>query len=168
MLQAPSLVVTNEAVVLFAYTGQPVGFDLRLRNAGPGTAYQATLADTLPANPGLSWRIDPAVPGCAISSGQLACTFARLDPGAEVALHLASPTTPETAGPVKNTVTAAAGNLPLGCTTCSASASTSVQASSGPAVAAGALQGQSCWAGLLRPQGVLMSPHMTLACRPRD
>ena len=35
-----------------------VGFTITVANAGPGTAYDVVLTDTLPTNDGLDWSID--------------------------------------------------------------------------------------------------------------
>ena len=105
----------------------PLGFNITLRNAGAGTAYTATLSDTLPTTPpGLAWSLAEPVEGCGIAGGKLACTFAKLGPGAAVSVHLVSSTTQESVGTVENTAVAAAANLPAGCTTCSAAASIEV------------------------------------------
>lgn len=93
--------------------GQPIGFTITLSN--PGTAdTQATISDPLPTNPGLSWSIDkqPANgPTCSISNGTLTCGPANLAVGASWSVHIISPTTAGTCGPVNNTASVSSPNL---------------------------------------------------------
>ncbi len=58
--------------------GQPIGFTIEVSNNKDGTARNVTITDVLPASPGLSWTISPAVEGCSISSGVLTCNLGDL------------------------------------------------------------------------------------------
>ena len=54
--------------------GDPIGFTMTVWNSGAGDAHGVTLADQLPAKPGLDWKVDETGgfgPSCSISSGGL-------------------------------------------------------------------------------------------------
>jgi uncharacterized repeat protein (TIGR01451 family) len=99
-------------------TTDGIGFTITTTNAGPGVARAATLNDPLPAGPGLNWSISPAYAGpgtCAITgvaTQTLACAFGDLAAGSAIPVHVASATTPDSAGTYPNTATASATNAP--------------------------------------------------------
>ena len=76
------------------------------------TALAVSLSDPLPEAPGLSWTMSPAVPGCAFEGSTLSCEFDDLAPDASVSVHVTSPTTAQSCGPLENTATARADNRP--------------------------------------------------------
>ncbi len=78
--------VTKTAVTSPITAGDTAAFKLVVSNVGAGTAYNVTLADTLPA--GVTWTISPAVTGCAITSGVLSCSFAYLAAGASLEINV--------------------------------------------------------------------------------
>ena len=139
-VQAPALVVYNEpgpgtpgpagshSVTVSA--GDGIEFDFSVFNNGPGTAYRVVATSALPGDPGLAWTIENSDPVCAIASGALTCSFETIPPGAHREAILHSPTTGASAGTVKNEVVATAANAPpaSGCTACSATATSVVQA----------------------------------------
>jgi uncharacterized repeat protein (TIGR01451 family) len=114
-----ALTLTKVADADAVNSGNPIGFTIRAANAGPGTAVGATIADPLPAGPGVSWQIDPAYDGpgtCTIEivdGGQtLECALGDLGPEADAAVHVTSATTGASCGTYDNTATLAASNAP--------------------------------------------------------
>jgi Prealbumin-like fold domain len=78
--------------------------------AGNGAATNVRLTDQLPAGPGLSWSIDPAVSGCSLLNQVLSCSFAKLGDGETMSVHVTSPTTSASCGRYPNTAVASADN----------------------------------------------------------
>lgn len=95
---------------------QPIGFTITMTNIGDAVATDATLTDPLPDEPGLNWTIDggTGAADCAISNGSLDCGFGDLEPAASVAVHISSPTTPESCGIIENTAYLDASNTATG------------------------------------------------------
>jgi len=60
------------------------------------------LVDALPASQGTQWALDPAAGECAIAQGFLVCAIPRIQRGASVSIHIASPTSPASCGTVVN------------------------------------------------------------------
>jgi hypothetical protein len=75
-------------------------------------ARNVTLRDQLPTGPGLSWSIDPAVPGCSITDSVLSCSTAALANRETLSVHVTSPTTTASCGRYDNTAFAQADNRP--------------------------------------------------------
>jgi uncharacterized repeat protein (TIGR01451 family) len=113
-VKCPDVAVTKVADATPVSGGSPIGFKITVSNPGAGTAKSVTLTDTLPTNPGLNWAIDPnplyTDPGCMISSGVLSCSYTTLASGGSKKVHITSPTTTATCGPVMNTASASATN----------------------------------------------------------
>jgi uncharacterized repeat protein (TIGR01451 family) len=102
--------------------GEQLGFTITVINNGTGTAFGASLSDRLPNTAGLDWSFDNvtgsdanSTPTCSISEdgGQqtLDCTSVDLESSASFSVHVFSPTTGETCGPVENTATVTLSNL---------------------------------------------------------
>jgi uncharacterized repeat protein (TIGR01451 family) len=106
----PQLQVTKVPSNSNASAGDTIGFALTVTNGGSGSADGVVLADTLPAEAGLSWSITGANPGCTITAGVLSCNLGSLTPGGAATVSIASPTTTATCGPVANSAAASASN----------------------------------------------------------
>ena len=113
-------VVVNGAVIHILKTadaakvsaGDPVGFTMTVWNDGPGDAHGVTLSDTLPTNPGLSWKIAGTGAGwgssCAINAGVLTCGPVTVPAGTTQAastftVHITSTTDRTTGGTCSGT-----------------------------------------------------------------
>ncbi len=107
-VQCPDIDITKEADDDTVSAGSDVGFTITVRNDGPGTAYDVILTDPLPA--GLAWSLAPAVDGCAITDGTLACTPRSLPALAEFTVHVVASTGDDDCGTYQNTATADASN----------------------------------------------------------
>src|SRR6476659_3660575 len=104
----PNISVTKTADQGTINAGDTAAFTIVVTNNGPGTANNVTVNDPLPA--GVAWSINPAVPGCSITSGTLSCTFATLDEGASKTIHVSGVTDAQDCGTLSNTATVAADN----------------------------------------------------------
>lgn len=107
-VECPDIDITKVADDDVVSAGTGVGFTVTVWNDGPGTAYDVTVEDELPA--GLDWAIDPAVEGCAITDGVLACDLGDLAAGDEVEIHLSAPTDENRCGSYDNLATVDASN----------------------------------------------------------
>ena len=89
-----------------------VGFTITVANAGPGTAYDVMLADTLPTNDGLDWSIDDGTGAqfCDIANGELTCDFGDMGAKTSYTVHITSDTDATTCGEIDNTATVTIGN----------------------------------------------------------
>jgi uncharacterized repeat protein (TIGR01451 family) len=112
VVNCPSLSISKTADADSVSAGDPIGFTITVANAGPGTARDVTLNDTLPAGPGINWTISPAVAGCQISGGALTCDFGDLAAGASASVHVVSATSAASCAEYPNTATAQASNNP--------------------------------------------------------
>jgi uncharacterized repeat protein (TIGR01451 family) len=83
--------------------GDAIGFTLNAENVGVAQARDVKVTDALPAKPGLSWSVSPAVQGCAIAAGTLTCDLGTIAAGASKSVHVTSPTTAGSCGRVDNT-----------------------------------------------------------------
>ncbi len=90
----PRLALVKSAGAASVEAGSPISFTLTLTNSGDAPATGVTLTDALPAGPGLSWTVSPAVAGCTISGSPqaLTCSFASLAPSASVSVTVVSAT----------------------------------------------------------------------------
>lgn len=90
----PKLTLVKSAGAATVEAGSPISFTLTLTNTGTGPATGVTLSDALPAGPGLSWSVSPAVAGCSVSGTPqaLTCNFASLAPSASVSVTVTSAT----------------------------------------------------------------------------
>jgi uncharacterized repeat protein (TIGR01451 family) len=103
----PDLSIDKTADDATVSAGDPIGYTITVHNAGPGTAFDVEMTDTLPANPGLSWSVESTTGGwsCGIALGVLTCGGQGFDlaSGASASVHITSPTTSATCGTVSNT-----------------------------------------------------------------
>ena len=83
--------------------GDAIGFTLKAENVGDAEARNVKVTDALPAKPGLTWSVSPAVQGCTIAGGALTCDLGTIAAGASRSVHITSPTTAESCGRVDNT-----------------------------------------------------------------
>ncbi len=83
VVQCPSLSITKIADAGTVSAGSPIGYTITVTNAGPGTARNVTLSDTLPTAPGVSWSVESGSLGCAITGNVLTC-LPRGSPGRSV------------------------------------------------------------------------------------
>jgi uncharacterized repeat protein (TIGR01451 family) len=103
--QNADIAITKVADAGTVNAGEQIGFTITVTNIGPGTAQGVTLSDTLPTGSGLNWSIDAvnSDTGCSISTGSLTCNFGTLASGSSKHVHITSPTTSASCGPVNNT-----------------------------------------------------------------
>jgi len=78
--------------------GSNIGYTITVVNAGPGAAKDVVLTDTLPAAPGTSWSVSPAVSGCSFSSNALTCSLGDMAAFTTVRVHVTSPMTTAVCG----------------------------------------------------------------------
>jgi uncharacterized repeat protein (TIGR01451 family) len=117
-----NLTLTKTADADHVTAGQQIGFTITVHNAGPGTAYNASLSDTLPTGKYITWSIATAVPGCSIVGNVLTCNLGDLASGTTVTVHVVSPTSTCTCGLFDNTATLSSdANLPISATASTAS-----------------------------------------------
>lgn len=107
-VECPDIDITKVADDDVVSAGSDVGFTITVSNAGPGTAYDVTVSDDLPA--GLEWVLDPAVDGCAIADGALECELGDLAADGEVEIHISAPTDEDDCGAYDNLAVADASN----------------------------------------------------------
>ena len=88
--------------------GDTAAFTIVVTNLGPGTAYDVTLNDPLPA--GVSWTEDSA--DCEITAGTLTCDFGSLAKDAFRTVHISGETDAADCGTIPNSATVAASNEP--------------------------------------------------------
>jgi uncharacterized repeat protein (TIGR01451 family) len=111
-VNCPNVTLTKTADADSVPAGDPIGFTVTASNAGPGTAHDVTISDSLPPGDGISWSIESQSPSgsCTISSGTLNCNVASLAAGAKVTVHVTSPTTAASCKAYDNTASATIGN----------------------------------------------------------
>jgi uncharacterized repeat protein (TIGR01451 family) len=111
-VQCAALSVVKVADDATVDAGDDIGYTIAVTNGGAGVARDVVLTDVLPADDGLAWEIDGGTGAteCAIEDGVLTCSFGDLRSGAEVTVHLSSPTTAETCGTVRNSVAVTSSN----------------------------------------------------------
>jgi uncharacterized repeat protein (TIGR01451 family) len=107
-----ALAITKTADAPSVDAGSPIGYLVTVTNTGQGALAGVTVSDTLPANGGLAWSIDPAgsSAGWSIAGGVLSFGPAPLPAGASVHVHITSPTTQATCGTVNNSAAASSAN----------------------------------------------------------
>jgi uncharacterized repeat protein (TIGR01451 family)/fimbrial isopeptide formation D2 family protein len=106
----PDVTVVKSADNSPINAGDTAAFTITVTNLGPGTAYEVHVEDALPA--GVTWAIDPAVPGCAIAAGTLSCDFSPILDDASIVIHVSGVTDAADCGNLPNTVTVSAVNEP--------------------------------------------------------
>jgi uncharacterized repeat protein (TIGR01451 family) len=109
----PNVHITKAADAGTVTAPSPIGFTITVTNGGPGTAFNVTVTDPLPNNPGLAWTIDGGTgqAQCSISGGALTCNFGSMAPDTTQTVHISSPTANTSCGgTVTNTATVTASN----------------------------------------------------------
>src|SRR5581483_7939650 len=111
-VQCPAVTLAKTADAPTVNAGEPIGFSLRVSNAGPATAKAVTVTDTLPAGAGLSWSISPGLNGnaCTVAGAALNCSFGDVVGGTSRSVHITSPTTAADCKVIPNMATAATDN----------------------------------------------------------
>ena len=95
--------------------GDAIGFDVTVSNPGSVPATGVSVTDTLPAAVDLSWSLNPAFPGCAITGAvgrqQPICSLGTINgAGTLESIHITSATTPADCGTVSNTASVSTTN----------------------------------------------------------
>ncbi|HEV2216163.1 MAG TPA: hypothetical protein VGV88_01200 [Candidatus Dormibacteraeota bacterium] len=107
VVQPPSLSVTKTPDNTPVSTGDKIGFNIVVSNAGPGVARSVSLTDLLPTGSGINWSIDSTSVGtCSIGGGTLTCNLGDLAAGGSATVHISSSTDGTSAGTYPNTATA--------------------------------------------------------------
>ena len=111
-VECPSISVIKTADAETVDAADLVGFTITVANAGPGTAYDVMLADTLPTNDGLDWSIDDGTGAefCDIADGVLTCDFGDMGAESSYTVHITSDTDHTTCGVIDNTATVTISN----------------------------------------------------------
>lgn len=109
-VRCPDIRILKTAPADEVSSGETIAYDIEVANIGSGSAKDVTVRDVLPV--GFEWTIDPAVPGCAITDGTLACTFASMGPGTSISIQVQSPADADDCGLHDNEATAGASNEP--------------------------------------------------------
>ncbi len=107
-INCPDVTVTKTADNTPISAGDTASFTIEVENLGPGTAYDVTLTDTLPA--GINWTDDSA--SCEIAAGVLSCDFGDLADGQTRTVTVSGETDAADCGNVDNTAVVAATNEP--------------------------------------------------------
>jgi uncharacterized repeat protein (TIGR01451 family)/fimbrial isopeptide formation D2 family protein len=118
-VDCPDLVVVKTAVDDAISAGEVAAFSIDITNIGAGTAYDVSLADTLPG--GVAWHVDSvAYDGvavadpdalCAISGISLSCPdLGDLASGGAISIAVSGDTDLDDCGPIVNSVTVDASN----------------------------------------------------------
>ena len=101
--------VEKDATKSVIVAGDPIGFDIKIKNDGAGTATGVTVVDALPTlSGGGKWALDPSAYGCTLDSTTetVTCSVGYLDPTGWVTIaHVHSTTTAADCGTVSNTAT---------------------------------------------------------------
>lgn len=95
--------------------GDLAKFKLTVTNGGQGIAKNVVVGDVLPAGP--TWSLNPAINGCVITQGVLACAggdVPNLSPGQTFDIFIEGTTTTSQCGSLVNVATASASNDPDG------------------------------------------------------
>ena len=111
-VNCPDISVDKTADAETVDAADQVGFTITVANAGPGTAYDVVLTDTLPTNDGLDWSIDGGTGAqfCDIANGVLTCNFGDMAAKTSYTVHITSDTDATTCGEIDNTATVTIGN----------------------------------------------------------
>lgn len=107
--------VADDAVVS---AGQPIGFEISVRNDGDGVAYGVAIDDPLPAGEGLDWSIAAQSPAeaCeilgAVGAERLSCGPMDLQHGESMTVHVVSSTAQADCATYRNVASVSATNHP--------------------------------------------------------
>jgi uncharacterized repeat protein (TIGR01451 family) len=113
-VNCPGISIVKQADAGTVDAAEQVGFTITVSNAGPGTAKNVVVSDTLPTNAGLDWSIDggSGAEMCEISQGVLTCDFGDMDAETSYDVHIVSGTDATTCGQIDNTATVTIDNGP--------------------------------------------------------
>ncbi len=114
VVNCPAVGITKTADAPVVNAADQIGFMITLTNDGLGAATGLSITDTLPANAGLAWTIDPANADWAIGSGVLHYLPTSLAGSSSASVHIVSATTPATCGTVDNTAAFSSSNAGSG------------------------------------------------------
>jgi uncharacterized repeat protein (TIGR01451 family) len=101
VVQPADLAVSKNDTPDPVIAGQTLVYSVLVTNNGPGNASGVQIRDTLPA--GVTFDGDHSSNGCAIDSGQVACSVGLLAAGANTMVTIAAIVAPGTMGPLMNT-----------------------------------------------------------------
>ncbi len=105
-VNCPDISVAKTADKGTISAGDTARFTIVVTNNGPGSAYNVTLNDPLPA--GVAWIEDSA--DCSIANNTLSCAFGTLTSGATRTVHVSGLTDAADCGVLRNTATVSASN----------------------------------------------------------
>src|SRR5262249_25608561 len=105
-VQCPDVTVVKTADVGTISAGDTAAFTITVSNAGPGTAYNGSLNDPLPA--AIAWTTSTR--GATIVNGVLTDSIGTLAPGASAVIHVSGVPDATDCGTITNTATVAATN----------------------------------------------------------
>ena len=110
----PRIALTKTADKTLVSAGDQIGYTITATNHGAGTAHGVTMTDVLPATAGTSWTIASASAGwtCQITAGTLTCggPATTLSFGHSLKVHVTSPTSSLSCGPVDNAASVVTSN----------------------------------------------------------
>jgi uncharacterized repeat protein (TIGR01451 family)/LPXTG-motif cell wall-anchored protein len=114
----PSLSIHKTADAATVSAGADIGFSITVANGGPGVAQSVTIDDAMPTGApasGISWSISPKYSGqgtCDVTANVLHCDLGDLASGAQVLVHVSSPTNAASCATYTNTASTSASNAP--------------------------------------------------------
>src|SRR5262249_26904364 len=111
-VNSPNVSIVESTDTPKVNAGATIHYTLTITNAGPGTATNVSVSDTLPTNAGTSWTITGGdSTHCSINAAGtlLTCSYASFAPGTAT-VTISSPTTTATCGFVNNSATVTSGN----------------------------------------------------------
>ncbi len=110
-VDCPSLTIRKAADAGSVSAGDRIGYTVTVANAGPGTARDVTVADTLPVVPGGGWSVAAGSDAsCSVAGGVLSCGPAELAAGESLAVRVTSPTSGRSCGTFDNLAAFGSGN----------------------------------------------------------
>ncbi len=99
-------VVVTKSIIGSVVAGQPVRFQIMVRNDGPSTAASVNLSDTI-ESPLVYRSASSSVGSCSESGGVLSCALGDLPPGVESNIFISADLPSSAVGALSNTATAA-------------------------------------------------------------
>ncbi|MFF0344315.1 hypothetical protein [Kribbella sp. NPDC004875] len=99
------VVVTKTTLTKPVVAGEPITYQIKVRNAGPSDAKAVQLKDDVPAAvTGIT--ADTSAGSCAVSSGQVACALGDLTAGSTATVTVTGTVSPKAVGELTNAATA--------------------------------------------------------------
>ncbi|GAA1577198.1 hypothetical protein GCM10009804_37250 [Kribbella hippodromi] len=99
------VVVTKETVTKPVVAGEPITYQIKVRNAGPSDAKAVQLSDLVPAALS-SVTADSSAGSCTVSSGQVKCALGDLTTGSTAVVTVNAVVSPKALGELTNSATA--------------------------------------------------------------